>query len=137
MSKATIKEATISPAAAKPVAETPSQTVMRQTGQEVVVTDSKNRQIVLRKPGILAQYAMIEAVGGEAAKNQVYMAMVMPLIFVASIDGEAVSAPNTKLEVKALIKRLDEHGVEAVIAGVEANFAPQDPDADREALKKS
>ncbi|KVQ85573.1 hypothetical protein WK07_04585 [Burkholderia multivorans] len=137
MTKATLKEASIHQPGASSVAETPSQAVMRQTGQEITITDARGRTIALRKPGVLAQYAIIEAVGGESAKNEVYMGMVLPLIYVASIDGEAVSTPNTKLEVKALIKRLDEDGIEAVIEAVHRNFAPQDPEADRETLKKS
>ncbi|AJX62514.1 hypothetical protein AQ938_06995 [Burkholderia pseudomallei] len=137
MTTTTIKDTTISPGAAQSNVETPTQAVMRQTGQEVTIEDSRGRKIALRKPGVLAQYAIIDAVGGESAKNPVYMSMVLPLIYVASIDGEAVSTPNTKLEVKALIKRLDEDGIEAVISAVSEKFAAPDPDADRETLKKS
>lgn len=132
-----LRDTTISAPSDTPKAETPSQAVMRQTGQEIVIKDSVGRSIALRKPGVLAQYAIIDAVGGESARNEVYMSMVLPLIYVASIEGESVSTPNTKNEVKALIKRLDEHGIEAVLEAVQANFSPQDPAADRDALKKS
>ncbi|QTD88739.1 hypothetical protein [Burkholderia anthina] len=137
MTTTTIKDTTISAPGSASAVETPTQTVMRQTGQEVMIEDARGRKIALRKPGVLAQYAIIDAVGGESAKNAVYMSMVLPLIYVASIDGDGVSTPNTKLEVKALIKRLDEDGIEAVIAGVNEHFAAPDPDADRETLKKS
>ncbi|EPS1221698.1 hypothetical protein ACVBR5_000929 [Burkholderia cenocepacia] len=137
MTNVTLKDATISQSGSASASETPSQAVMRQTGQEIVITDARGRAIALRKPGVLAQYAIIDAVGGESARNAVYMSMVLPLIYVASIDGEGVSTPNTKLEVKALIKRLDEEGIEAVMAAVNEHFSAQDPEADREALKKS
>jgi len=98
--------------------------------QRVTVNDALGRAIMLRKPGVLAQFRLVEALG-QSAQNQVYMGMVLPLLFVGSIDGGAVVPPTTKGEVEALISRLDEAGIQAVMLGVQEHFAESDEDAMR------
>lgn len=115
--------------------KTPSAQAVAKAAVEASVTDARGRVIVLKKPGILAQYRLIEALG-DSAKNEVYMGMVLPLIFVASIDGDQVFMPNTKREVEALISLLDEDGVSAVVNGVQEHFGQSDPERDKAALKK-
>lgn len=113
--------------------ETPSAKLVAAAAKSVDVTDALGRTIVLRKPDVLAQFRMVEALG-DSARNQVYMGMVLPLLFVASIDGEAVATPDTKAEVEALIKRLDEAGIQAVMEGVQAHFGEA---ADPETARKN
>jgi len=103
-----------------------------QASAEVI--DARGRIITLKKPGVLAQFRLIEALG-DTAQNQVYMAMVLPLIFVADIDGEPVILPTRKSEVEALILRLDEDGIEAVQQGVVENFQASTPEQDKAAVK--
>jgi hypothetical protein len=99
----------------------------------VNVTDSAGRTITLQKPSMLAQYRLVEALG-ETASNQVYMNMVLPLIYVTSIDG--TPAPSTKkIQIEALIQRLDEHGLKAVVEGIKENFGNQDTEEDKTAIK--
>lgn len=114
--------------------ETPSEEATAKAQTEFDISDARNRTIKLKKPGVLAQYRLIEILGA-SAKNEVYMAMVLPLIYVTSIDGEIVHQPISKREVEALIQQLDEDGIEAVMAGVQASFGKQDPEADKAALK--
>lgn len=111
----------------------PSQEVVAAANAEVTVPDAKGRQIVLKKPGILAQFRLVELMG-DSAKNVVYMNMILPLIFVTSIDGDPV-AKSTKAQIEALIQRLDDEGVEAVAEAVQKNWGKQDPGADQAALK--
>ena len=114
--------------------QTPSAQVVAKAISATTVTDSAGRTITLKKPGVLAQYRLIEALG-DTAKNEVYMAMAMPLIYVSEIDGDSVILPSTKIQVEALIQRLDEHGIQAVIQDMQENFGKSDPDADKAALK--
>lgn len=109
MTKVTITDTSIAPADAAPV-------------DRFEVTDARGRSILLRKPPVLAQFRFVEGLG-RSAENQSYLAMVMPLIFVGAIDGVVVPPPGTKGEVEALIQRLDEPGIEAVMAGVQKHFA--------------
>lgn len=104
--------------------ETPSQQVIRSATAEHSVKDARGRTITLKKPGILTQYRLVEMMG-ESAANETYMNMVLPVLFVSAIDGEAVMTPNSKREVEALIQRLDEDGIAAVVNGVQDHFGAQ------------
>jgi hypothetical protein len=117
------------------VDKTPTEQVIAKAAAEVKVTDAKGRTITLKKPGILAQYRLIEALG-DTAKNEVYLAMSVPLLYVAAVDGEPESPLSSKLLVEALIQRLGDEGVEAVMLGVRGHFGTVDPEADKAAIKK-
>lgn len=117
------------------VNQTPSDQVAAEAQGAVVVTDARGRKITLKKPGILSQFRIVEIVGGELAKNQVYMSMILPLIYVAEIDGDPVLFPASKRELDALIQRLDEDGIETVAAEAREKFGRTDPQADKEAIK--
>ncbi len=117
------------------VNETPTEQVIAKANAEAWVTDATGRVIKLKKPGVLAQYRLVEVVGADAARNDVYMSMVLPLIFVSEIDGKPLQQPRTKIEVDALIQRLDEDGIAAVMKCVQDNFGNSDPEADKAALK--
>jgi hypothetical protein len=117
-------------------AATPSEQIVARAMQEVEIDDARGRKILLRKPGALAQFRLVEAVGNSST-NQGYMAMVMPLIFVASIDGIFVPPLEQKKHVEALIVRLDDDGIAAVHKGVFEHFGESTTEADQEELKKS
>ena len=116
------------------IEQTPSQQILAKAAATVTVTDSTGRQIVLKKPGVLAQFRLIEALG-DTAKNEVYTRMCLPLIYVSMVDDEPVLPLARKSDIEALIQRLDEHGIAAVVEGVNANFGQQDPEADKAAVK--
>lgn len=113
---------------------TPSAEIIAAAVSECTVSDSRGRVIVLKKPGVLAQYRIVEVIG-DSAKNEVYMGMVLPLIYVASIDGDPVFQPGKKSELEALIQRLDDDGINAVMVGVQKNFGIADPEGDKAKLK--
>jgi hypothetical protein len=115
-------------------AKTPSDDLIARAMAEVTITDARGRTIKLKKPGVLAQFRLVEALG-ETAKNQVYTAMVLPLIYVSEIDGDAVFQPTSKREIEALIQRLEDDGIEAISAAVMENFGKSNSDADKAALK--
>lgn len=108
----------------------PSEQIVQAANAEVNVTDERGRVIILKKPGVLTQFRLIEALG-ETSKNEVYMGMVLPLIFVKSIDGDAIFQPTSKREVEALIQRLDEDGIAAVLNGVQEHFGKGNPEASK------
>ncbi len=118
------------------MSETQSTTaaIIADARKEFEVKDSAGRTIVLRKPGVLAQFRTVEMVGGESAKNEVFMGMILPVTYVCRIDGVDVPHPNTRRELDALIQRLDEHGLSAVVEGVVKHFdagkSPEDHKAD-------
>jgi hypothetical protein len=116
------------------VNQAPSDEVIAKANQSCVVTDAGGRKITLRKPSVLAQYKLIELLG-DSAKNSVYTSMVLPIIFVTDIDGDAVLFPTSKRELEATIQRLDEDGIEAVSNGVMENFGQSSLNEDKAAIK--
>ena len=111
-------------------AASPSQILTEKMAQEYVVPVSTGRRITLKKPGLLAQYRLVQVLGGETAANAVYMNMVLPITFVVAIDGIPVPAPTRFAEVEALIQRLDEHGLNACVAGLKEHFGASETSAD-------
>jgi len=77
--------------------------------------------IGLKKPGILSQYRIVEVVG-DSAKNEVYMGMILPILWVTEVNGDAQPAPSTKRELEALIQLLGEDGVGAVMSHVSGAY---------------
>lgn len=114
----------------------PTEQLIAAANQSFDVTDARGRTITLRKPGVLAQFRLVEALG-ETASNATYVNMVLPLLFVHAVDGEQTGALASKVLVEALIQRLDDDGIAAVIKGVEEHFGKQDAEADRAALKNA
>lgn len=110
--------------------QTPSQELTSNIAQEHVVTDSTGRRITLKKPGLLAQYRLVQILGGETASNQVYMNMVLPITFVVAIDGAPVPTPMRFAEIEALIQRLDEHGLQACVDGLQQHWGAASKNAD-------
>ena len=101
----------------------------------MTITDPRGRSLRLAKPGILAQYRLIEMLG-TAAANDTYVQMVLPLLYVGAIDDDTEISMMTKRELEALIQRLDEDGVAAVMKGVAEHFGAPDAEANRAQLKK-
>jgi len=112
----------------------PSEQLIQAAKATVSITDNKGRAILLRKPRPLALIRFVEMIGGHAASNEVYMGMVMPLIYVETVDGNPVSV-STKMQFEALVQELDEDGIVAVQKGVQGNFGTPDPEAEKVALK--
>jgi hypothetical protein len=114
----------------------PAQQVIADAVKQCSVTDSRGRVITLQRPGILAQFRIVEVVGKDSVENRVYMNMVLPLIYVTSIAGESITLPRNKLQLEALVQLLDEDGIEAVGEGVMANWGEQDPEKEKADVKK-
>lgn len=119
----------------KPHTATPSEQIVRAANEEFSVTDSLGRVIVLKKPGVLAQFDLIEALG-DLAKNDVYRVMCIPAIYVISIDGAFAPPPSNKTQMRALISRLGEEGFAAIQRGIKERFPQSDDGEEDEAVKK-
>lgn len=80
------------------------------------VVDSKGRAYVLKKMSPLEQFRLVRLIGDAP---QMYINMVAPLVWIRSIDGEGLAPPASQREIDALIQRLGEEGIEAVMEAVE------------------
>jgi hypothetical protein len=126
MAKLTVKQ--------QEAGDTPSAAIVKQAAQRVVVESANGHSIALQKPGVLAQFRLVKILG-KSAENTVYVQMVLPMTYVVEIDGVPVNQPNSEREIEALITRLDEEGVAAVMQGVSENFGAQSADDVRDEIK--
>jgi hypothetical protein len=117
-------------------AMTPSETVVRAANEEFSAVDSLGRTIVLKKPGVLAQFDLIEALG-DLSKNDVYRVMCIPAIYVVSIDGAIAPPPSNRMQMRALIGRLGEEGFVAINKAIKQHSPQEDGGEDEETVKKS
>lgn len=108
--------------------------VTQSKASEFQVTDKRGRVITLRKPPFIAQFDLIDALGASAS-NETYRSMVTPLLYVAAIDGDPVTRPVNKLQLRALAQRLDEEGFLAAGEGIQQHFADAVTDDQEQALK--
>lgn len=113
---------------------TASEQLVAQAAAEVVIDTPNGLKITLRKPGVLSQFRLAKMLG-EAAKNSVYVSMLLPITYISAINGNPQNPANSEREIEALITRLDDDGVNAVMAGVMENFGSPDPDAEKAAIK--
>ncbi|MDP9055897.1 MAG: hypothetical protein M3N34_00995 [Pseudomonadota bacterium] len=101
----------------------------------VDVADAQGRTLTLKKPAPLARLDFAKAAGGGEI-NQLYLAEVMHLPYVAAIDGVAVASPASEGELRALYARLGDDGNDAAQLGVLEHFMPK-PAAEAEAELKN
>ncbi len=113
---------------------TPTQELVAAAKKDHTTTDARGRTFLLRKPGPLAQFRLVEMLGGETSQNQVYVGMVLPLTYIAAMNGEPVTM-RTKRELEALIALLDDDGIEAVHGAVAEHFGKIDATEGKEQLK--
>ena len=114
--------------------ESPSQAILSAVGRCVEVITADGRTITLRKPPPLARLDFARAAGG-AEINQLYLAEVMHLPFVAAIDGAPVVTPASEGELRALYARLGDDGNDAAQLGVLEHFMPASAAAAEAELK--
>jgi hypothetical protein len=106
MAKATLREDRNS--------DTPSQAIVNSASTTQIVTDSKGRQIGIRRMKALDRLRMFEVLGAENAKNEPYLGYAALAFHVCSIDEEKINRPTSKLQLEGLIQHLGDEGMEAV-----------------------
>jgi hypothetical protein len=81
----------------------------------VVLTDAKGRKLTLRKITVLEQVRMLRAIGPAQSENQPYFQMVECACMVAQIDELPMMMPNNEQQIDAVISRLGDEGMSAVM----------------------
>jgi hypothetical protein len=80
------------------------------------VTDANGRQIGWRRLNALEDFDLTEIAGSQNAGNEEWMLRASIAFGVREIDGETVSRPTSKQQLRALVARLDDAGMAAVLA---------------------
>jgi hypothetical protein len=83
---------------------------------ERVITDKAGRKLTLRKFGVLETLRLFKALGPELSANNAYIGVASYAGSVAMIDDIPIPYPVSEASLEALIERLGEDGMEAVMA---------------------
>jgi hypothetical protein len=77
--------------------------------------DAQGREFTIKAPDILAQARFERVFGGE---NASYRLIMGALTWVRAIDGENIAQPTSVLAYEALLQRVGEQALEAIVARI-------------------
>jgi hypothetical protein len=83
---------------------------------ERVITDKAGRRLTLRKFGVLETLRLFKALGPELSVNNAYIGVASYASSVSMIDDIPIPYPASEASLEALIERLGDDGMEAVMA---------------------
>ena len=122
--------AVAAPAAAAPVAaapvDAPAPVVAASDGVTLIddhtanVVDRRGRTIKIKKLSALDRMRLFKAVGAEDSENRLFMSYASAAAAVTEFEGLAVPPVANQIQLSALVARLDEDGLEAVVNGLVA-----------------
>lgn len=115
--------------------ETPSQSIVRAANQPATITDAQGRKIGLKKLNPLDRLRLFEVIGPENSKNEQYVGYAALAFLVSSLDGEPVARPANKIQLEALVQRLDDDGMDAIAAHLADQAKDEPAEANQDALK--
>jgi hypothetical protein len=93
--------------------DSPAQAIVKRASTPVEVTDPLGRKLKVKPIRSLDRYDLARVLGPEGAANPSAMGPAAIAFSVIEIDGEIVATPKTEREIRALIQRLDDEGLEA------------------------
>lgn len=111
-----------------PAGETPSQSLIKAANQPATLTDGKGRAIGVKKMNPLDRLRLFEVIGAENSKNEQYVGYAALAFLVTSIDGEPVPRPSNKIQLEALVQRLDDEGMDAIAEHLYGQIASEPAD---------
>lgn len=106
--------------------ETPTQKIVKAANQVLSVTDSLGRVLNYKQHGALDRMNCIAAAGPELSRNTMWMQYALAATMCTAIDGVPVPKPNRRQDIEALVNKLGEEGLNAIIEAI----APPEPEAD-------
>jgi hypothetical protein len=92
---------------------TPSETIVRAAKKVVEVTDALGRTLKVRKLNALNKVDLAKMVGADGSVNEAVIGPCAVAFSVCEIDGEAILPPANYNELRLLVLRLDDEGLEA------------------------
>ncbi len=80
----------------------------------VVIYDAQNRKLTVRQLNAMDRLNMYEAAGPKLSANQGWMGVVAVAMSCVEIDGEPIQKPLSAMEMKAVVARVDQDGLDAI-----------------------
>lgn len=113
----------------------PSDQVLNNPYDGKTITDSRGRQIRLRKPNILDRYDLLSAMEGDT-KNTACLTHAIPLLHIATIDNEVLECPKSYADFRWALAKMGNEGFEAIIKFMEEVEEKLDEKGEKEKVKK-
>src|SRR5574343_1167013 len=101
--------------------ETPSQAIIKKSTETVYVTDESGRKLGVKEPNYLKQTHFMRILPDNSPQR--YINMVLPVMYLVSIDDDVVSLPKNELQLDSLLNRLDTDGIIAITQAVKDHFS--------------
>jgi hypothetical protein len=104
--------------AAAPVLSAPTSTVNGVKlidAKNATVVDSQGRLIKVKKLSAFDKMRLYRAIGSNDAENVPLMNYATLAAAVTEMDGVPSAFPISSIQIDAMVQRLDEHGLEAVL----------------------
>lgn len=131
MAKATMRAVDTS------AADTPSEAVVKSASEIKYVTDARGRKLGVHKPRALLRYRLLKILGPESAKNEPLLGNAMLAFLVHDINGDQLPPINSERQLEAMIDRLDDDGLAAVVECLTKEFGIVAPADAEENVKNS
>jgi hypothetical protein len=90
------------------------------------VVDSRGRTIKVKRLSALDRIRLFKAMGAVHAENRMAAAYASAAAACTDIDGLPVPYPTSDIQLDAIVGRLDEEGLEAVVNGLAALSPPSE-----------
>lgn len=101
--------------------QTASQTIIKAANEVVIITDENGREIGIKKLDAIGKFDMFELIG---AGNNLSIGYASLVFHVVAIGGEPVNRPVNRIQLKAVIQKLGDSGMDAVADGITEHFNP-------------
>lgn len=93
--------------------------------REASVVDSTGRIIKVIRRSALDRMRMFRAAGPENSDNRSWMIYATLASMVTEIGGIKYPMPSSVIQIEAMVQTLDDHGIEAVAAALNALAPPE------------
>lgn len=107
---------------ARQITETPTETMVNSTVRAGEVTDARGRRITVRRLSALDRMRLFAAAGSELSRNEQWIGIAAIAASCAAIDGDPVPKPASRMQVEALVERLEDDGLEAIAKVYQETF---------------
>lgn len=116
-------------------APSPSEAIVQAAKKAAEVTDVLGRKIRFRKLGAGPKQDLAEIVGPDRIANHLVFTQAFFAYSVTHLDGEEIYPAASYREIRAMIERLDDEGIEAIGNGYVAAFGSPGEQIEASAVK--
>ena len=100
----------------------PSDRIVQQALQPILLVDATGRRLLVRRPTALDTLRLLKAAGPVLAQNESWLGMAGLVFCVIEIDSVPVPTPTTEQQIEGLVERLGEEGLATIARSLEQDW---------------